>query len=161
MSDMLTILPDAPTREQIDRLESVLLSIEADVGVEIETRHHFAPGVYCREVLIPAGVVLTGAEHKSEHMVTFDGDITVWHEGAMVRLTGHHTLVSTPGARRVGFAHADTWCRGFFPNPDNCTEVRELERRFVVGSERLQGNRQPVLRFVVGDQIPSELPCSA
>lgn len=137
------VLPHAPTLAEIERIERVLLAAEAEHGVELRTRHHFAPGVYAREVFIPAGTVLTGARHKCAHLVTFVGDITVWHEGQMVRLTGHHTLLSTPGAKRVGYAHADTWCTGFFATDE--TDVRKLEEMLVETPEMLQGNRKPVL----------------
>jgi len=140
--DELALLPQTPTREQIQRLEAELLDAEAQgFGVKLETTHYFSPGIYAREIFIPAGTVLTGAQHKTEHLVLFVGDITVWHEGQMVRVTGHQTLVSKPGAKRVGFAHEDTFCTGFFPNPDECRDVRELEMRFVEGSHLLQNNR--------------------
>lgn len=130
------LLPLNPTREQIERLEALILQGEQ---VETPTRHYFAPGLYAREMFIPAGAVLTGAVHKTEHLAVFVGDITVWTEHGMTRLTGHHTFVSKPGAKRVGFAHADTWCTGFFPTDK--TDVAELEADLVEGADRLQCNR--------------------
>ena len=138
--DQLQPLPSTPTREQILRLEGELLALEgAGLGLQIQTRHYFSPGLYAREVFIPAGTVLTGATHKTEHLVLFAGDITVWHEGAMVRLTGHHTRVSTPGAKRVGFAHADTYCTAFFATDE--TDPAALERLLVEEPEQLQTHR--------------------
>lgn len=136
-------LPETPTREQIERFERLLLAAEPTHGVELRTRHHFAPGVYAREIFIPAGTVLTGARHKCAHLVLFAGDITVWHEGHMLRLTGHHTLLSQPGAKRVGLAHEDTYCTGFFATEE--TDVRKLEEMLVEESDMLQCNRKPVL----------------
>lgn len=129
------ILPVAPTRQQIDTLERLILQGEQ---VETPTKHYFAPGLYAREMFIPAGTVLTGAVHKVEHLSVFVGDITVWTDGGMKRLTGHHTFVSQPGAKRVGYAHADTWCTGFFPT--NKTDVAELEAELVEDAHRLQCN---------------------
>lgn len=134
-----TLLPSKPTLQQIVRLEELILHGEQ---VETPTRHYFAPGLYAREMFIPAGTVLTGAVHRTEHLALFVGDITVWTEGGMTRLTGHHTFVSKPGAKRVGYAHADTWCTGFFPTDK--TDVAELERDLVEDAHRLQCNR---LRF--------------
>lgn len=152
------VLPATPTREQIDLAEQWLLDHEYLIGVEIQVRHYFTPGLYAREVFIPARAVLTGAEHKTRHLVTFSGDITVWHEGQMVRLTGYHTLESSPGVKRVGLAHADTYCIGFFPNPDECRDIAELERRLVLNPEMLQNNRKPVLPF--GPAGDKEIECS-
>lgn len=142
----LAVLPSAPTIEQMDVMGALMRDVEAaGDGVPLTHCSYFAPGVYVRELLIPAGTALHGARHKTDHLVMFDGDITVWHEGHEVRLTGRHTLVSHAGAQRIGRAHADTWCMGVFPNPDNETDERVLEARFVENSEQLQCNRMPVL----------------
>jgi hypothetical protein len=133
--------------EEMSRAEA------AGFGVPLKHRDYFASGTYVRGLLIPAGTVLNGARHKTDHVVIFDGDITVWHEGHMVRLTGWHVLTSSAGAQRIGYAHADTHCLGVFPNPDNETDVRVLEARFVENSEQLQCNRMPVL------PRREEMPC--
>src|SRR5438094_6786984 len=91
-----------PTREQILNIERFILD---GPQVETPTRHYFAPGIYAREMFIPAGTVLTGAVHKTEHLVQFVGDITVLTDGGMQRLTGRHTFTSKPGVKRVGYAH--------------------------------------------------------
>jgi hypothetical protein len=140
------VLSDAPTLEQIQSLTSEILNLEAAChGVPLKHTDYLAPGIYVRELFIPKGTVLAGAKHKTDHLITFSGDITVWHEGSMVRLTGRHTLTSSAGAQRVGYAHADTWVACMLPNPDNETDVRVLEARFVEDSEQLQCNRMPVL----------------
>lgn len=135
----------APSMAQIIRLEEEILKLDQ---VEMPAVHHFAPGLYAREMFIPKGTVLTGAVHKVTHLSLFVGDITVWTDGGMKRLTGHNTFVSKAGAKRVGYAHEDTWCTGFFPT--DMTDVRELERELCEDSDRLQCNRSDV-KFVEGD----------
>jgi hypothetical protein len=150
----LAILADSPTREQMEARGRLIAAVEAaGDGVKLEHRDYFAPGVYVRELFIPKGTELQGARHKTDHVVMFDGDISVWHEGDMVRLIGRHTLVSIAGAQRIGRAHEDTWCTGVFPNPDNETDVRVLEARFIEDSDQLQCNRMPVL------PRREEMPC--
>jgi hypothetical protein len=126
-------LSHKPTVEQILRFEQVL---SQHPQVTLPIKHHFAPGQYGREMFIPAGTYLTGAVHKSQHLAVFCGDITVWTDTGMRRLTGFHTLVTMPGTKRVGFAHADTWCVGFFPT--DTTDVRQLEAELVEDADRLQ-----------------------
>jgi hypothetical protein len=46
--------------------------------------------------------------HKAEHLNICSGDISVWTEQGMKRITGYAVLPSLPGAKRVGLAHADT-----------------------------------------------------
>lgn len=140
--NQLDFISAKPTREQIEHFER--LNLERP-QVELPLRHYFSPGVYAREMFIPAGTVLTGAVHKTEHISVFVGDITVWTDGGMKRLTGHHTFISKPGAKRVGYAHADTYCTGFFPNPEGITDVYELERLLCETPELLQNNRSDLL----------------
>lgn len=99
-------LPNVPTAEQIRRLEREMLRMEQ---LPIDTHHHFAPGQYAREIVIPAGTLLTGKKHKTEHLnVVSKGDITVWTEDGMRRIKAPFTFVSKPGTKRVGLAHEET-----------------------------------------------------
>jgi hypothetical protein len=144
--DALAVLPQTPTREQIERLEGVLLTAEAvGFGVELDTWHHFADGLVARTILIPAGACLTGAVHKTEHLNIACGDITVWTEAGMRRLTGYHVITSLPGAKRVGLAHADTYWTTVHLNPANESDIAKLEDALVEDSHKLQ-NRRLALR---------------
>lgn len=136
------MLPRVPTRQQIARLEGALLDAEsAGAGVALDTWHHFADGLVARTIFIPAGTVLTGAAHKAEHLNISHGDITVWTEAGMRRLTGHHVLSSLPGAKRAGLAHADTWWTTVHTNPGNLRDIAALEDALVEDAHRLQSRR--------------------
>lgn len=140
------LLPNIPTREQIERLEQELLSAEATgAGVQIETWHHFADGLVARTIFIPAGTALTGAPHKSEHLNICFGDIEVWTEQGMKRLKGYNVLPSLPGAKRVGLTFADTWWTTVHLNPGNERDIAKLEDALVEDSERLQSRRLRVV----------------
>jgi len=135
-------LPGAPTREQIGRLEGLLLEAEAGgAGIELDTWHHFADGLVARTILIPAGTILTGAAHKAEHLNIAAGDITVWTEAGMRRLTGYPVLPSLPGAKRAGYAHADTWWTTVHVNPTNERDVEALADALVEDAHGLQSRR--------------------
>lgn len=138
--------------DKIRRLEAFILQMEQ---VETPTRHFLTPGLYTREMFIPAGTVLTGAVHKTEHPAIFVGDITVWTEDGMTRLTGYRTIVSKSGTKRVGYAHEDTWCIGSFPT--NKTDVLEIERDLTDDAHLLQCNRLD-LSFYKPPQLEN-LPC--
>ncbi|HDR9078190.1 TPA: hypothetical protein QDA98_000740 [Burkholderia vietnamiensis] len=72
--------------------------------------HHFAPGLYARQMFIPAGTVLTGAVHKTEHLCIVSGDIDVTTDDGVRRITAQQLIIkSAPGAKRAGFTHADTF----------------------------------------------------
>lgn len=141
------ILPSTPTREQIGQLEGLLLQAECGgAGVVLDTWHRFADGLVARTVMIPAGTVLTGAAHRAEHLNICSGDITVWTEQGMRRLTGHHVLPSLPGAKRAGHAHGDTYWTTVHLNPGNVTDIAALEDALVEDSQALQSRRDLALR---------------
>ena len=144
--DFLAVPSAAPSREQIDRLEAGLLEAEAQGhGVLLNTWHHFADGLVARTILIPCGACLTGAAHKAEHLNICHGDIDVWTEGGMRRITGYAVLPSLPGAKRVGLAHADTYWTTVHLNPGNERDIDKLEDALVFDAHLLQRRRLPAL----------------
>ena len=123
-------LTAVPTLAMIERLEQVLLAA-THAHVDVPVEHVFAPGIYCRKALIPAGTVLTGKIHLTEHANICCGDITVWTEQGMRRIKGVETLVSLPGCKRVGYAHAETVWITVHANPDDCRDEPTLAARLV------------------------------
>lgn len=104
-ADLAPVRP-APTREQIETVEQVFSQLPQ---VHIETTHRFVGGMYVREIRIPAGVIMTGAVHKSEHLsVMVSGAMTVSTDRGMEYVEGYHVWTPKPGTKRVGYAHADT-----------------------------------------------------
>lgn len=89
--------------------------------------HHFAPGLYARQMFIPAGTVLTGAVHRTEHLCIVSGDIDVTTDEGVRRITALQLVIkSQPGAKRAGFAHRDT-----FWTTVHATEETDLDRLVV------------------------------
>lgn len=121
-------LPNKPSLETIQRFEQCLRKLPQ---LEIATTHHFADGLYGREILIPAGCTLTGKVHKGEHLnFLMQGDITVWTEDGMKRLQAPAVIVSKPGTKRVGHAHTDTiWVT---VHATHETDLERLESELIV-----------------------------
>lgn len=154
MSDLATLLPEAPARAKVERLEAVLLQAEAEgAGVELQTWHHFAEGLVARTILIPAGTVLTGASHKAEHLNVCHGDIEVTTDEGVRRLTGYHVLPALAGAKRAGLAYADTYWTTVHLNPGNERDIAALEDALVDDSHKLQRRRMGELQFTVLQEI--------
>lgn len=152
--DQPMALPATPSREQIERLEGELLKLEGQGhGVVLETWHHFADGLVARTIFIPAGATLTGAEHRHEHLNICAGDISVWTEHGMQRLTGYHVLPSLPAAKRAGHAHADTWWTTVHANPGNERDIAKLEDALVVDAHRLQSRRLAAIEHKQHEEI--------
>lgn len=108
IEDLDDLLP-APTtlREKIYLIEAELAKMPQ---TKFETKHHFASGLYAREIFIPKGGMLTGALHKTEHLnIVTKGRITVLTEdGIKKNIKAPFTIVSRPGTKKVGYAHEDT-----------------------------------------------------
>src|SRR5690242_10473496 len=78
-------LPSAPcicgdqSNAAIERLEAQLLS---EPQLPAPVTHHFAPGVYMREIFMPAGAFVIGHEHRTEHLnVILTGRASVMMDG--------------------------------------------------------------------------------
>lgn len=104
--------------------------IRSEPQIEFEVIHHFSPGIYARELRIPAGVMLTGKIHKTKHLCIMSGDIEVMSEDGGGRFTGYHTFLSKPGVKRIGYAHADTVFTTIHATDE--TDVAKLEAMLVV-----------------------------
>lgn len=95
--------------ESILALEDALNDVPAELHQEIPVEHHFHDGMYIREIVIPAGTILTGRIHKYDHFdIMLSGDITVSTNDGVRRMEGFHILNGNRGKKRAGYAHSDT-----------------------------------------------------
>lgn len=101
----LTVVSD---REKVAMLEEEMFKHEQ---VNIPIKHYFSPGVYAREITIPADTVLTGRIHKYAQLnILSGGEISVLTDDGMKRVAAPFTVVSPPGTKRIAYAHTEcTW----------------------------------------------------
>jgi hypothetical protein len=120
---------DPSLRGKIERLEGMMKGF--DEQVEIKPVHHFAKGLYAREIFIPKGTLLTGKIHKDEHLnIVCKGEISVLTEQGPQRIKAPCTIISKPGTKRVGYAHEDTvWIT---VHATQETEVEKIDESLVV-----------------------------
>lgn len=120
----------------IEELEKTLLAkIESEQieAAECPVRHTFPHGLYVRTVRMPAGAVVIGAEHKESTLNIFhSGRMQVMINGQITEISEPRMFVSDAGIRKVALILEDVEFSNVHPNPDNCTDVDELERRFVI-----------------------------
>jgi hypothetical protein len=118
-------------RGKILQLEAALLAMP-EIHVQMETVHHFAPGVYMRELRIPKGTVLTGKIHKTEHLnILSQGSLDVMTEDGIKKLTASTVIKSQPGIKRAGYAHDDCVWITVHHNPTDEQDVLKLEEMLV------------------------------
>lgn len=98
----------------------------------VPIRHFFMDGVYVREMTMYKDTVVVGAIHKHLHMCfLLTGKITVVNEEETVDHIAPCFIVSTPGIKRVLYAHEDSIWYNTHKNPSNTKDVEELERDIV------------------------------
>ena len=101
------VITPAVARTKIMQIEEVIRCLPCQM--ELQPTHYFSKGIYARELFIPAGVILTGKIHKTEHInIISQGDISVLTEEGIQRIRAPFTMVVKPGIKRVGFTHEDT-----------------------------------------------------
>ncbi len=126
----------------IDDLELTMLG-HPEALVELPLTHRFTDGLYIREIFMAAGTMATSRIHKTQHpYVVLRGcaDVFIPETGVVERITAPHIGITQPGTRRVLIMHKDTVWATFHPNPDNLTDLGELEARLIERRE-LEGGR--------------------
>jgi hypothetical protein len=120
----------ATAERRFDLIEAEMLRAPQ---VPIEPTHFFAEGVYAREIVIPAGTLLSGKIHRTQHLnIISKGEISVFTEGEGVkRIVAPHSFVATPGTRRLGFAHTECVWTTVHSNPDDDRDLAALEARLI------------------------------
>jgi hypothetical protein len=103
-----------------EEIQGFILALEEQMKsapqIDIPLKHYHAnggtdKGVYGREITIPKGALIVGKIHKFETMnVISSGEVSVLSIDGVVRAKAPYTFVSSPGAKRVIYAHqGSTW----------------------------------------------------
>lgn len=119
-------LPDTKIVDDIIRKVDKLPQMQCPVT------NYFAPGVYVREMFIPAGTIAVGHKHLTEHVCTI-----VHGKIAFLRMDRSIDYYEAPATfiagkgRKIVYAIEDTVVQNVHPNPDNIDDQTELEKIFI------------------------------
>jgi hypothetical protein len=128
-------------RQRVERLEE---SMRALPQVECPVRNLFAPGVYVREMTVPAGITATGAVHKTEHMTIIDGHCWLTTDDGVSEFQGRNVIVSKPGTKRATHAVTETIVTTIHPTDETDEEklvallTESTKSELLGGSQNLQ-----------------------
>lgn len=119
--------------DQMDILEAIQQDMARYEQAEIQLRQFLLPGLYVRQIVIPADCRLIGKVQVSPHLnIVLEGDITFMVDGVVQRVgTGWQGAIAG-GTKKIGYAHARTVWATVHPNLDNETDFAVLERRIAV-----------------------------
>ena len=108
----------------IDKFEHAIAQLPEAV---MPLNHLFTPGLYVRQIFIPAGTLLTSMTHKTEHpFIIVSGMIDVISSNERICYSAPYMGVTQAGTKRALYAHTDTVWVTFHTNPDNIENPDEL-----------------------------------
>ena len=120
------------------KIEAMLPQLRAMPQVECIEKHHFGPGMYVKEVTMPAGSIIVGKPHKTEHLcILLQGKMKlVKEDGEVIELVAPATFVGKPG-RKIAYIIETVVFQNIFATDE--TDVEKLEHMFVE-TLALEGN---------------------
>lgn len=94
-------------RNLITKIE--IAAMKSDNKIDSPAKHLFSKGVYARELFIPKGSLIVGKIHKHENLnIMSSGDLSILSVEGVIRVKAPYSTVSSPGIKRVAYAHEDT-----------------------------------------------------
>ena len=131
------ILGDIQNNVYIDVVRNVQQQITDTAElIDVPVEHHFAPGVYMRQMNAKAGTLVVSKMHRTEHMnILLTGSLTVATENGIELLTAPVVLKSMPGTKRIGYFHEDSsWIT---VHPTSETDLELIEQQVIVPDDEI------------------------
>ena len=112
---------------QVQTVEEHLLQ---QPQVDCPVVHRFGPGIYIREVSIPAGTVAVGHRQTTEHVnIMLKGKVTLIKEDGSKELIEAPYFAVLPPGRKVGYIHEDMVWQNIYATEE--TDIEKLEQMFL------------------------------
>ena len=136
--------------EKISALEAAIRALPPELQIKEELFHHFAEGIYAREMRIPAGTVVVGKMHKYPCInLIMAGTMEVRSTtGRSLRIQAPYIFTSPAGTKRAGYAVTDlTWVT---VHPSKNTDLDQLEAELIISNvSMLPSRRVMVLEDII------------
>jgi len=121
--------PDAPTRAQIQRLQSSMAPIRCE---QPEPEHIFHPGWYERRLLVPAGMIIVGKIHRHDHPVgVIRGHALIVSEFGRDEVRAGYWALSRAGVKRIVVAFEDTLFVTLHRNESDTHDLAQIEAEHI------------------------------
>lgn len=130
----------ALSKESIEEVEDRLLQ---HPQVECPVIHRFSPGLYIRELFMPAGTFAIGHHQNFEHFnVMLKGKVLMLNDdGTTSEVVAPVTFTGKQG-RKIGVILEDMVWQNIYPNHENETDVNKLEEKFLTKSDAWKYNEK-------------------
>jgi hypothetical protein len=114
-----------------DKILEIAEKVATLAPVDCPVTHRFAPGIYLREMFIPAGAIVVGHYHKHEHICQLiKGRMAFIKDNDYEIIQAPATFLAQPG-NKVVFAFEDSIVQNIHSNPDNLRDEDKLAEIFI------------------------------
>lgn len=115
------------------RLDELELELRNHKQIECPLIHRFTPGMYIREIYMPANTLIVSKIHKTIHpFFIMKGIVEVKiNDGEWERLEAPYSGVTVPGTRRVLFIVEDCVWATVHLNDNDTENLEELEEMII------------------------------
>ena len=142
--------------KEYDLIENLEEKLLCEKQVECPVTHRFAPGVYLREIFMPAGTFIIGQRHNTEHFnVITKGKALVRIDGVVETIQAGDTFVSEPNVRKVLYIQEDMVWQTIHPTEE--TDLDLLEDQIITKSNSYLEHEQQMLESRELNQLIAEV----
>lgn len=115
-------IAETSVQEKIEALEAEWLKLPQ---AHIPVTHHYAGGIYIREITIPAGTAITGRIYLDDHFdIMVSGEIIVSSIDGIKHLSGFNLFKGNQGKKRAGYTITNVHWFTICCSPD--TEIESI-----------------------------------
>jgi hypothetical protein len=128
---VVATLPGNTIAEKVDNLEREMLKYDQ---VPCPVFHHFSPGLYTREINMPAGAVVIGHRQKTHHLNIFlRGRVLMVNEdGSTSEIAAPMIFTGSP-IRKIGYMLEDVVWLNIYPTDER--DINKLEEMYAEKSD--------------------------
>ena len=102
------------------------------VTEQLPITHNFADQIYLRQMNMSKDQLVVGAFHNHKHIwFLMTGRVSIKSDEEIVEHVAPCYTVSEPGTQRFIYAHEDSIFINIHKNPNNTTNIKELEKTIV------------------------------
>ncbi len=131
--------------QKIQAIEKEFLKHEQ---AECSVVHRFGPGIYIREVTLPAGILAIGHHQKTTHMnVMLKGKVSIVNPDNTISLLEAPLTVVLPPGRKVGYVHETVVWQNIYATDE--TDVEKLEEMFLEKSQGYLTHKEEAAKLLL------------
>ena len=119
-----------------DRINALYKDLLTRPQTDCPVTHHFGPSLYIREVVMPAGTVVVGKPHKTDHMCNMISGrmIVVNEDGEKMEVAAPAVFMAKKG-RKTAYIIETVRFQNIFSTTE--TDIEKLENMLVDNSQYL------------------------